>query len=112
MPATTPTPAAPQRRQLYFFSLFRGLSAEVIAATTATAAGAILAMLADTMVPEAFEDARTFGYRDEMVVAYRKTGVAMRRNLTGTTKDLLSSAKLRNLRDHEQRRNPSDETGA
>lgn len=61
---------------------------------------------------EAFEDARTFGYRDEMVVAYRKTGVAMRRNLTGTTKDLLSSTKMRNLRIHEQRQHPSDETGA
>jgi ZIP family zinc transporter len=29
----------------------------VVAATTAVAAGAILAMLADTMIPEAFEEA-------------------------------------------------------
>jgi ZIP family zinc transporter len=39
------------------YTLFRGASASVIAATTATAAGAILAMLADTMIPEAFETA-------------------------------------------------------
>jgi ZIP family zinc transporter len=39
------------------YSLFRGVSGEWIAATTATAAGAILAMLADTMIPEAFEEA-------------------------------------------------------
>jgi ZIP family zinc transporter len=39
------------------FVVFRGFSPEVIAATTATAAGAILAMLADTMIPEAFEEA-------------------------------------------------------
>jgi ZIP family zinc transporter len=32
----------------------------VIAATTAVAAGAILAMLADTMIPEAFEEAHDF----------------------------------------------------
>jgi zinc transporter, ZIP family len=37
--------------------VFGGLSAGVIAATTAIAAGAILAMLADTMMPEAFESA-------------------------------------------------------
>src|SRR3954465_4733301 len=37
------------------YTVFRGLSADVIAATTAVAAGAILAMLADTMMPEAFE---------------------------------------------------------
>jgi ZIP family zinc transporter len=42
------------------FSLFRGLPAGVVAATTAVAAGAILAMLADTMIPEAFEEARDF----------------------------------------------------
>jgi len=30
----------------------------VIAATTAVAAGAILAMLSDTMIPEAFEETR------------------------------------------------------
>jgi ZIP family zinc transporter len=33
---------------------------EVIAATTAVAAGAILAMLADTMIPAAFEQAHDF----------------------------------------------------
>jgi ZIP family zinc transporter len=36
---------------------FRHVSSTVIAATVATAAGAILAMLADTMIPEAFADA-------------------------------------------------------
>ena len=42
------------------YVLFRNLSVEVIAATTAVAAGAILAMLADTMMPEAFEEAHNF----------------------------------------------------
>ena len=37
------------------YVVFNQFSAEVIAATTAVAAGAILAMLADTMIPEAFE---------------------------------------------------------
>ena len=37
------------------YALFQDVSAEWVAATTATAAGAILAMLADTMIPEAFE---------------------------------------------------------
>jgi ZIP family zinc transporter len=37
------------------FTAFEGLSAGVVAATMATAAGAILAMLSDTMIPEAFE---------------------------------------------------------
>ena len=37
------------------FEVFNQFSAEVIAATTAVAAGAILAMLADTMIPGAFE---------------------------------------------------------
>jgi ZIP family zinc transporter len=37
------------------FTLFEGCTGGVIAATTAIAAGAILAMLADTMIPEAFE---------------------------------------------------------
>ena len=36
------------------YSVFRDFSPDVIAATTAIAAGAILAMLADTMIPEAF----------------------------------------------------------
>ncbi|WP_437304428.1 hypothetical protein [Sorangium sp. So ce388] len=39
------------------FTLFRGVSSDVIAGTTALAAGAILAMLANTMIPEAFEQA-------------------------------------------------------
>ena len=37
------------------FALFEGFSPETIAMTTALAAGGILAMLADTMMPEAFE---------------------------------------------------------
>ncbi|MDQ3281151.1 MAG: ZIP family zinc transporter [Acidobacteriota bacterium] len=40
--------------------LFRNVRPEITSATTATAAGAILAMLADTMVPEAFEYAHDF----------------------------------------------------
>ncbi|MES2887805.1 MAG: ZIP family zinc transporter, partial [Pseudomonadota bacterium] len=40
--------------------LFAGSSPNVVAATTAVAAGAILAMLADTMIPEAFEEAHNF----------------------------------------------------
>jgi ZIP family zinc transporter len=42
------------------YLLFNGFGAEVIAATTAVAAGAILAMLSDTMIPEAFEEAHNF----------------------------------------------------
>ena len=42
------------------YALFRSFPGEVIAATIAVAAGAILAMLADTMVPEAFEEALNF----------------------------------------------------
>jgi ZIP family zinc transporter len=42
------------------FVMFHGFSAEVIAATTAVAAGAILAMLTDTMIPEAFEVAHNY----------------------------------------------------
>ena len=38
------------------YALFRGFSQDVIAGTTAIAAGAILAMLADTMIPEAVEE--------------------------------------------------------
>lgn len=38
------------------YSVFRGFSVDVIAATTAIAAGAIMAMLVDTMIPEAFEE--------------------------------------------------------
>ena len=40
--------------------LFDGASPEWIAATNAVAAGAILAMLADTMMPEAYEDAHNY----------------------------------------------------
>lgn len=42
------------------YALFRHFSAGVIAATTAVAAGAILSMLADTMMPEAFAEAHNF----------------------------------------------------
>lgn len=40
--------------------VFKNFSADVVAATTAVAAGAILAMLVDTMIPEAFEEAHNF----------------------------------------------------
>lgn len=39
------------------YSVFSGFPKDVTAATTAVAAGAILSMLADTMIPEAFEKA-------------------------------------------------------
>jgi ZIP family zinc transporter len=42
------------------YQVFGQYSADVIAGTTAVAAGAILAMLADTMIPEAFEEAHDF----------------------------------------------------
>jgi zinc transporter, ZIP family len=42
------------------YAVFSKFSADVIAATTAVAAGAILAMLSDTMIPEAFESAHDF----------------------------------------------------
>ncbi|QJW91426.1 ZIP family zinc transporter [Spirosoma taeanense] len=42
------------------YTVFQHYNNEIIAATTAVAAGAILAMLVDTMVPEAFEEARDF----------------------------------------------------
>jgi ZIP family zinc transporter len=42
------------------YVLFDGSSPDSVAATTAVAAGAILAMLADTMMPEAFEVAHDF----------------------------------------------------
>jgi zinc transporter, ZIP family len=41
------------------FVVFRHFSPAVISATTAVAAGAILAMIADTMIPEAFEETQT-----------------------------------------------------
>jgi ZIP family zinc transporter len=42
------------------FTAFEGVSGGLVAATTAVAAGAILAMLVDTMIPEAFDEARDF----------------------------------------------------
>ena len=42
------------------YAVFSSFSDEVIAGTTAIAAGAILAMLADTMIPEAFAEAHEF----------------------------------------------------
>ena len=42
------------------YAVFRSFPADIIAATIAVAAGAILAMLTDTMVPEAFDEAHNF----------------------------------------------------
>ena len=42
------------------YTVFGGYSSAAIAAITAVAAGAILAMLADTMIPEAFEGTHNF----------------------------------------------------
>lgn len=42
------------------YGIFSHFSKEVLAATNAVAAGAILTMLADTMIPEAFESAHNF----------------------------------------------------
>jgi ZIP family zinc transporter len=42
------------------WSAFSGFPPEIIAAATAVAAGAVLAMLVDTMIPEAFEVAHDF----------------------------------------------------
>jgi ZIP family zinc transporter len=42
------------------YAAFRYAAPMVVAATTATAAGAVLAMLVDTMIPEAFEEAHDF----------------------------------------------------
>jgi zinc transporter, ZIP family len=42
------------------YAVFAGFSNEVIAATEAVAAGAILAMISDTMMPEAFEVAHDY----------------------------------------------------
>ena len=42
------------------YAAFRNFSDDVVAGTTAIAAGAILAMLSDTMIPEAFEEAHDF----------------------------------------------------
>jgi ZIP family zinc transporter len=42
------------------YTVFSGFSPDIVAATQAVAAGAILAMLADTMIPEAFEVAHDY----------------------------------------------------
>jgi len=42
------------------FTVFSGFAEGIVAATTAVAAGAILAMLVDTMIPEAFAEAHDF----------------------------------------------------
>jgi zinc transporter, ZIP family len=42
------------------YTVFKNFSPDVIAATIAVAAGAILAMLSDTMMPEAFDEGRDF----------------------------------------------------
>jgi len=42
------------------YAIFKDFSPDVIAATIAVAAGAILAMLSDTMIPEAFEEGHDF----------------------------------------------------
>jgi ZIP family zinc transporter len=42
------------------YAIFKNLSPDVIAATVAVAAGAILAMLSDTMMPEAYEEGHNF----------------------------------------------------
>lgn len=42
------------------YTAFEGVSGGLVAATTAVAAGAILAMLVDTMIPEAFDEAHDF----------------------------------------------------
>jgi ZIP family zinc transporter len=64
---------------LFGYAVFSHLSREVIAATTALAAGAILAMLADTMMPEAFEEAHSlaglitvFGFLAAFVISKLK----------------------------------------
>ncbi|MEG4106227.1 ZIP family zinc transporter [Microcoleus sp. S13_C5] len=42
------------------YAVFSHFSSEVIATTTAVAAGGILAMISDTMIPEAFEETHDF----------------------------------------------------
>jgi ZIP family zinc transporter len=42
------------------YLVFSQFSPQVVSSATAVAAGAILAMLADTMIPEAFEVAHNF----------------------------------------------------
>jgi ZIP family zinc transporter len=45
---------------LLAYTLFGQCSPDIVAATMVVAAGAILAMLADTIIPEAFEHAHNF----------------------------------------------------
>jgi len=45
---------------LFGYAVLGGFSHEIVAATTAMAAGGVLAMLAETMIPEAFEKAQNF----------------------------------------------------
>jgi ZIP family zinc transporter len=45
---------------LFGYAALGGAAPEVVAVVTATAAGAILTMVADTMIPEAFEQTRTW----------------------------------------------------
>lgn len=52
--------AASGAASLAGYTLFQGFSPEIVAATTAVAAGAILSMLVDTMIPEAFEETHNF----------------------------------------------------
>lgn len=52
--------AASGAASLAGYTLFQGFSPEIVAATTAVAAGAILSMLVDTMIPEAFEETHDF----------------------------------------------------
>jgi ZIP family zinc transporter len=42
------------------YTVFKEFSREIVAGTTAVAAGAILSMLVDTMIPEAFEETHNF----------------------------------------------------
>jgi ZIP family zinc transporter len=42
------------------YAVFAGFSLEIIAATEAVAAGSILAVIADTMIPETFEVAHDY----------------------------------------------------
>ena len=42
------------------YAVFRHFSPQVVAATTAVAAGGVLAMVVDTMIPEAFEETHDF----------------------------------------------------
>ena len=45
---------------LFGYAVFHRFPPEVLAATTAVAAGGVLAMVVDTMIPEAFEETHDF----------------------------------------------------